>query len=265
MKRSGGLRLVLLVTVVRIQTAEAQANTQQDVILIVAVVSFIFLTSLAYFTVTCAYYHCVYKSQLSGCGAGKDKSAEDDLTHPNISVSASSSSQHGVEPSGQDGLDVLQKTVIGERTLPVDTSQVDPVAPSHLPHEGSCDECCHHERGLGPSDLDLPEVLQQPVGAELASCADTGESRGDSGAENAPPMPQIRPRPPPGYSKSLSNPQLETMLNEAQDPMSGCCTVWDMCSPGWSLAEGLPPASAVAGPPSAPRAPTSMPKGRLRL
>lgn len=252
-KRSSGLRLVLLVAVIRIQAADAKAGKDENVILIVAVVGFIFLTSLAYFTVSCGYYHCVYKAQLSGA----ESAAKEEMIHPNLSVSASSSSAHGAETN-----DGPEKTVIGERSLPVDTSNMDTIPLSQLPHEGGCDECRVHDKGLGPSDLDLPEVLHQPVGAELVPSAETGESRGDSGAENAPPM----PRPRPGYtkSKSSSNPQLESVLNEAQDK-SGCCTVWDMCSPGWSQAEGLPPAGAMAGPPSAPRAPASMPKGRLRL
>lgn len=252
-KRCHGLRLVLLVTVVHIPAADAKSGSQENVILIVAVISFIFLTSLAYFTVSCGYYYCVYKNQITG----KESGSREDIVHPNLSVSVSS---YGV--SVLDGNDGPDKTVMGDRTLHDNSHPElqDARLQKGLSRQEKREEGKAPLReGLGPSDLD-PEVLHQPVHVEVI---DYGTSRADSGAESAPPMPQLRPRQPPGYAKSTS-PNLESVLGEAQDP-TRCCTVWDMCSSGWSPSEGLPPASAIPGPPSEPRAPLTIPRGRLQL
>jgi hypothetical protein len=261
-KRCRGLRLILLVAVVRIQAAEATTGSDKNVVLIIAVVGFIFLTSLVYVTVSCGYYHCVYKTQL----VGKEAAAKEDIIHP--TVSATSSSERGATPYSSEGAERPEKSVENRnRSLPVGKSEVEHLPANDLLQQEGCDEHSAHERGLGPSDLDLPEVLH-PEGAGTAlepDVADNLETRTDSGAENVPPIAQIR-RPPPGiaYAKSSSSLQLEnTHLNEAQDIR--CCTVFDMCSPSWSLGEGLPPATAMAGPPSAPRAPAAMPRGRLQL
>jgi hypothetical protein len=234
-QRPLGHRLVLLVAVVHIQCVFGE-DGRANVVLVVGIAGVIFLMSLTYFTVNIVYYHCVHKKQCTIETNGK----VDDVS------CVQSAKPQGGEPARLDNRADNVPEVIGERNLVADTSQAD-IQESARPPQGLNCECV----SIIPEAGGIGEFS---VGAS----ADAAHTR---------PRPLQHPLKSGCISKTLSNREVDSMLSEAQAPISRCCAVWDWCSPGWTAEGGLPPAVAApaAGPPRAPQAPTSMPRGRLRL
>jgi len=261
-----GVYFGLLVVVLRVPCAAAKGSSDANVILFVGVMSFIFLISAIYVAVSCGYYHLVIRAaqrledtvpadaEEEGCGwsnRGSSSSLQDEMTKRIPSTIEGADAAVKID-SPSKSLDLMASGKVGSLD---DGHLGDPVAAAQ-DLSVSCDRCAH-EHGLDPADLDFPEGLA-PAGVEI-----------DPGSPDGAVSAALRQRPPAQSAgfMNLSNSQEVTILTEGPGPVPRCCTVFDWCSTGSPRLEsqGVPPASPMAGPPGSPRAPASVPKGRLRL
>jgi len=241
----GRLRFFSLFTLVRIQCADAKGSSEQNVILFIGIVSFIVFASALYVAVTCGYYHIILRHQ-----------RENAVTVEAATVTVPQSPVGGIDKLVREAANNGAPEAVG-KAKNLECSKEPTKASKDF--SASCSDDCSHPHGLGLADVELPEVLA-PAGSEIAPVF-----------QGASPARPLRPRPPApgcqaaGFLKMSGSRDLDSVIAEVQglQDVPRCCTVWDWCST--SSPQGLPPAGAAAGPPTAPRAPNSMPKGRLRL
>lgn len=245
-----GLRFGLLVVVLQVPCAVAKGSSDANVILFAGVMSFIFLISAIYVAVSCGYYHLVFRAA-QRLEDTVPADAEEEVCGWSDRGSSASSQEETTKriPSTLEGADAAVKMDSSSKSLDLMASgKVGSLDDGHLGDPVV---------GLDPADLDFPEGLA-PAGVEI-----------DPGSPDAAGPAALRQRPPvqsAGFM-NLSNSQEVTILTEGPGPAPRCCTVFDWCSTGSPRLEsqGVPPASPMAGPPGSPRAPASVPKGRLRL
>lgn len=253
--QAGGLRLVLLVTVVRWRCAAAGDGTsQENVLLLVGIIAFIVFASIIYVAVSCGYYHCVLrphqKCSSSECSGTTARSEQ--------SPTAKDSGELRIEGIDEVPVALESYSQGGNLKLPADGGSLDDTHPKDLAEAAreASDEYVarEHSHGLGPADLDLPEGLT-PTGVEIGPVAEVADTARN--LRQRPQAPGFLKLPPVSPSQDINS-----IVSEAP-PVSRCCSVLDWCSA--TSSQGLPAAGPVAGPPGAPRAPCSIPKGRLCL